>query len=222
MRLGLVAILALCGMNPLETARAQEVQKQAPKTQLEAFTGEVGVVIIKGYTEVGSVSGTGKAEVTAMTFRNAKTGEEKSGIVIEVKTAGSYHQEGRSLIDYDEIDGLVEGIRYVSKTERSATKLRNFEATYSTKGDLKVIVFNDASGKKMAAIQVGNIGARQAYVSMENLTAFSLLVQKAKGILDNPAAAGETASGPSPISGSAPTVAPALKPKSSQQVPARP
>jgi hypothetical protein len=201
----LAATFAVTGEGLRESVWAQELQRQAPKTQLEAFTGEIGAVIIKGYTEIGSVSGSGRIEVTAMTFRNAKSAQEKSGILVEVKGAGSYAQNGRSLIDYEEINGLLDGISYVTKVQKSDTKLRNFEAIYSTKGDLKVVVFNDASGKKSASIQVGSIGSHQAFINMENLAQFARLIIKARDILDHPESAVEAATpSPQPVIPAAP------------------
>jgi hypothetical protein len=172
-------------------AITQELKRQAPKTQLEAFTGENGVVVIKGYTEVGSVSGTGKVDVTAMTFRNANTGKETSGIVVEVKSAAAYSTASRSFVDYDEIAGLLTGMEYVYRSEESSTKLKNFEATYSTKGELKVTVFSVGAGKRNATIQVGAIGSSQVFFGVEKLPQFAQLIIKAKGILDNPDTAGE-------------------------------
>lgn len=169
-----------------ERAVTQELKQQAPKTQLEAFTGENGVVVIKGYTNVGDVSGTGKVNVTAMTFKNANTGKETSGIVVEVKTATAYSNASRSFVDYDEISGLLAGMEYVYKTDKSVTKLKNFEATYSTKGDLKVTVFDDSAGKKNVAIQVGTIGSGQAFLGLDKLAQFAQLIIKAKDILDYP------------------------------------
>lgn len=193
----LALIFAIIGGGIFEKAEAQELQRQLPKTQLEAFTGEIGAVIVKGYTDVGSVSEMGRVTVSAMTFRNANNGQEKSGILVEVKSAGSYPQESRSLIDYDEIGGLLEGISYVSKIEKRDTKLRNFEAVFSTKGNLKVTVFNDSLGKKSASIAVGSIGSQQVFISMEKLATFARLVVKAKDVLDSPESAGAAAT-PSP------------------------
>jgi hypothetical protein len=67
-------------------AVAEPAQQPAPKTKLEAFTGETGVVMIKGYTEIGSVNATGTISVDAMTLRNARTGTESSGIVMTLRT----------------------------------------------------------------------------------------------------------------------------------------
>src|SRR5262249_46694453 len=47
---------------------AQQTQPSPPKTRLEAFTGETGAVVIKGYAEIGSVKGRGELAVVAMMF----------------------------------------------------------------------------------------------------------------------------------------------------------
>lgn len=169
---------------------AQELAREAPKTKLEAFNSKSGGVIIKGYTDTGSVSEAGATSVSAMTFRNANTGEETSGIVVEVKILS---QSARSFIDYDEISDLLAGMEYVYKTEKSATKLRHYEATYSTKGDLKITVFNDTSGKKKATVQVGRYGAQQMFMSIDKLPQLAQLIIKAKGLLDQPEASSEVA-----------------------------
>jgi hypothetical protein len=87
-------------------------------------------------------------------------------------------------------------MEYVYKTEESVTKLKNFEATYSTKGDLKITVFNSRAGKKSAAIQVGTIGSSQVFFGLDKLPQFAQLIIKAKGILDNPETAGESQTDP--------------------------
>jgi hypothetical protein len=167
------------------TAWTQDLQKSAPKTKLEAFTGATGAVLLKGYTEMGSVKGAGSANMTAMTFRNAATGKETSGIIIEIRGSGSsYANAPRSYIDYDEISGLLDGIDYITKTDSTVTKLKNFEAIYSTKGDLRITVFNNSAGKLSAAIQSGRYSSQNAFITLNQLKEFRALIVKAKHVID--------------------------------------
>jgi hypothetical protein len=64
------------------------------------------------------------------------------------------------------------------------TKLKYFEAIYATKGDLKITVFNDAQGKRRAAVQSGTIGAATAYLTLGQLGEFKTMVIRAKDALD--------------------------------------
>jgi hypothetical protein len=160
---------------------------QAPKTKMEAFTGATGIVSIKAYTTIGEVRGTGRAEVTAMTFRNAASGQAQSGITIEISEPGrSYSSPARSFIDYDEIQGLLDGITYIAKTDDSVTEHPFYEARYSTKGDFSIVVFNNANGLRQASIKSGTIGGQQMFVALVDLEKFKELDAKARSVLDNP------------------------------------
>src|ERR1043165_3776858 len=105
---------------------ADQVTDVAPKpnTKVEAFAAQVGSVIIKGYTKLGVARGDyGSVEVQAMEFANANSGKKEYGVLLQVNEAGRLEREHRSYIDYDEIASLLNGIDYVAKTDKSATKL---------------------------------------------------------------------------------------------------
>jgi hypothetical protein len=168
-----------------QVLKDQPSAQQSPKTKLEAFTGESGAVIIKGYTEVGTVRSLGSISVSAMTFRNAKLGQENKGLSISVTDAGAYTRPSHAFIDYDEISELVSGIDYISKADTTLTKLANFEATYSTKGSFKITVFNNSSGQNQVNISTGSLG-NGIFLKMQDLAKLKEHIQAARNILDNP------------------------------------
>jgi hypothetical protein len=171
----------LCGQ---QAAKQQEAPK--PKTELETFAAQTGVVIVKGYSEIGSVSGyAGKASVDCREFTNAANGNKSYGIVITVKESKSYGIDSdNSFIDYDEISSLIDGIAYIRKIDKSVTNLSNFEATYSTKGDLQITVFNQDNGNLKACINSGVIGRTSAFITLDQLDQFRTLLIQAKAKLD--------------------------------------
>jgi hypothetical protein len=158
--------------------------KEAPRTQLEAFAAETGAVIIKGFSEVGKVAGMGGVEVDCREFTNASNGKKSFGIAIKVVESGRLERENSSFIDYDEISSLITGIDYISRIQPSVTNLTHFEATYTTKGDFAVTVFNNSSGKLSAAVSSGRFGRASAYLGMEKLVELRALIVKAKEKLD--------------------------------------
>lgn len=179
-------VAALCPAS----GNAQSTKEQAPtlappKTKLEAFTGETGAVVIKGYTEIGTIRSMGVVTVNAMTFRNAKFGAETKGLTIEVTEATTYGRPNRAFIDYDEIADLLAGIDYIAKADVSAQKLANFEATYSTKGNLKITVFNNSSGINQVNVSIGSFG-NGIYLKMPELDRFRQNIEAARNVLDNP------------------------------------
>lgn len=188
MRLRLLgfAVAAMVGFSSAAIAQNQQqppTQSQ-PKTKLEAFTGETGVVMVKGYTDVGAIQAQGRVTVTAMTFRSAQDDQQRAGIVVAIKGGGTYDREGTSYIDLDEVDGLLKGIDYIAKADNAVTKLKNFEAIYSTKGDLKLTVFSNSQGGRSAAIQSGTYGPATAWLTMDQLQKLRGLIVAAREALD--------------------------------------
>lgn len=158
--------------------------EQDSKTKLESFQRQTGAVVIKGYSTIGNVTGLGSVSIISMEFTDATTGKKQLGVVIEVKESDRLQTSDRSFIDYDEIDPLIKGINYISKTTSNVTKLGSFEAIYKTKGDFSAIVFS-SSGKIEGAVKSGNIRPATAYLSLEELDNLRDLVIQAKQKLDS-------------------------------------
>lgn len=118
-----VLVLAISANEPC--ALAQSPQQEPSKTKLEAFMAADGAVIVQGYSKIGDFKGQfgSSIVVEAKEFTNASSGRKEYGLAIEVKEAGRLEREHTSYVDYDEIDSLLKGIDYISKVDRSATKL---------------------------------------------------------------------------------------------------
>lgn len=177
-----IALMLFC----VSTGHAQETKtEQQPKTKLETFEAQIGTAIIKSFTTIGSVTGTGSVSVDCREIINAASDQKQHGIVIEVSSAGRLERQDRSFIDYEEIDPLLKGIDYILTVNRNATKLDNFEAVYKTKDDLRVITFSSSSGKIEAAVSSGYISPATAYFSTEKLVQLRGLIAQAKQKLDS-------------------------------------
>ena len=179
--------LVLFFVAPL-SLHAQNLKDQvpSPKTKLEEFSARTGVVIIRGFEEIGSAHGlySTSIKVEAKEFVNVSTGKREYGITIEVKKEdGSYDKESTSYIDYDEIESLISGIDYIAKIDKSKTNFSNFQADYNTKGDFKISTFS-TSGKIMVAVSSGNIGRVSAYYNLSSLTEIRTLIEKSKTKID--------------------------------------
>lgn len=158
--------------------------REAPKTQLEAFAAETGAVIIKGYSELGKVSGMGSVEVDCREFTNASNRKKTWGILIEVTESSRLERNSKSFIDYDEIESLIEGIDYIGRIDSSVTRLPSFEATYTTRGDFAVTVYNNSAGKLSVAVSSGRIGRATAFIGIEKLDELRALITRGKATLD--------------------------------------
>src|ERR1700722_15709132 len=97
-----------------------------PATKLEAFSAKTGVVIIRGFTTVGTLPGLGSVSIDAREFRDAATKSKVTGLSFEVKESGRFEKENTSFVDYDEIDSLIQGIDYISRINSSVTPMKSF------------------------------------------------------------------------------------------------
>jgi hypothetical protein len=106
-------------------------------------------------------------------------------VAVEVK--GSEQLEDTALIDYDELDGLLKGLEHISKLDFTASSLTSFEASYATKGGLRVAVHGSRrTGFIEASVQSQSNRFHRAGVSisMTELAQLRILMEQAKVKLD--------------------------------------
>jgi hypothetical protein len=164
-------------------ALAQDVDTQSkPSTKLEAFQASTGIVIVRGFTTVGAIRGlSGSITVDAREFRDASNPSRRvTGISIEVKETTRLERQNTSFIDFDEIDSLIQGFDYLAKASKEVTTLNNFEVEYRTKGDFRLVVFNNSSGQLSLAVSSGRIAKTSVYLKIEQLSELRELMLLAK------------------------------------------
>lgn len=167
-------------------AQNTDVSQKTPSTKIEAFSSRTGIVVIKGFQEVGRIRGTGMVTIDAREYRNASNPKQAEyGVLFEVKESGRLERENRSFVDADEIDALIQGIDYISGITKSVTPLSNFEAEYRTKGDFSIVVFSQSSGELGVAVASGRIGKTNAFLKMSDLERLKDLIREAKKLIDH-------------------------------------
>jgi hypothetical protein len=180
----LFALVAIIIPVTLCAQEAQEPSKQ-PATKLEKFQEKTGEVLIRSYTEVGTIRGLGGViTVDAREFRVASNPKQRvTGIGITVKESGRLERLNTSFVDDDEINSLINGIEYISKITPAVTNLKNFEADYRTKGELRISVYNDSKGEISAVVSCGRIGKTQSFIKLGDLEELKKLILTAKSKL---------------------------------------
>ena len=175
----IIAVLALLFTSMAYGEEPAEPQK--PATKLEAFQAKTGIVVVRGFTTVGTVNGLGTVTVDARDFRDASNPKTHiTGVSITVKESGRLERENTAFIDSDEITSLLAGLDYVSKATKDVTPLTNFEVEYRTKGDFRITVFNNSSGELSAAVSAGRIGKTSAYINLQQVIELRKLILDAK------------------------------------------
>ncbi|WP_395717015.1 hypothetical protein [Prosthecobacter sp.] len=172
----------------LRYTHAQEAKAPPaePKTKLEMFQARSGAVIIRGFSEVGSIQGqlSTSIAVECKEFTDASSGKKEYGITVTVKSTSRFEKSDTSFIDDDEIVSLLKGIEYIAKIDKTITKLADFQADYKTKGDMTVSSYSSSQGIVEAAVQCGRFNGTMAHLSMADLEQFTKLIAKSKEMLD--------------------------------------
>jgi len=188
MRRCMAVLIAVAGVATLTgPAGAQETNGclLVPATKLEAFETNTDTVIIKATAPIGTVPAHGgEVSVRCREITDAGTGHRESGIVVDIALGGP--TESGLLVDYDELDSLVDGMEYLGKLDWSVTTLPDFLAVYTTKGGFRVV----ARGSRRTGnieFDVRNTRANDPRLplSRDQLGQLRSLVEQAKAKLDS-------------------------------------
>ncbi len=164
-----------------------ETQKDdTNQSELETFQGRSGSVIIKSYNNSGSITMRGGVlDFSVTELKDASAASLKiKGVLIELTPNDKYASSSRIFLEYKEIDGLLKGIEYIKKVDKTITVLENFEATYKTKDGLGLTVFNDSGNTLSLSVRVGRIGAKTVFAELVKLDEIYAIIQTAKTKLD--------------------------------------
>ena len=191
----LVAIVFFAGCASVQAQRRwqrlpapRDPQFYEPRNKLEDFDGRMETLLIKGRTWVGTVRAqNGSARIEAIEIRDTVDSSRARGVIITIvpSETNAPAEEIRSLIDYDEIDKLVNVLDTMAKADEKVTKLVNFEERYRTRGDFEAIVYRQISGAgAAAAIEGGFFDRVRLLMSVDDLTKLRWFIAQAKDKLD--------------------------------------
>ena len=132
-----VLIIVICSL--AFAAHAQDTN--ALKTEIGIFESQTGVVIIRGFGQIGSLATGGAViSVRCKESSSAASGHKDYGIALVIEA--SLWREF-AIVDYDELDGLLNGMDYLGKITYGVTSLPGFEATFTTKSGLELMAFGN-------------------------------------------------------------------------------
>ena len=179
------SVVLLSATLPALSLAQEAAELETPKTRLEAFAAQDGVVIIRAFSRIGAVRGQDGSIVVVESkeFTNAGTGKREYGISMMVKAGSRLEREHTSYVDFDEITPLLTALEYLGNVDGSATALDHFQADYRTRGDLVIAAFSTESGT-MAAVSSGILGKTTASLALADLGRIRELIQSGYATLD--------------------------------------
>jgi hypothetical protein len=137
------------GQNRLPIAEGE-----LPPTRIEALESSQGVLLLKSFSEIGSLrTAGGVVVIEALDLLAVKSQKHEFGVVLEFPRPANSRRDGVAYVDYEEIDALLQSMDELARSGESQTRLPNFEASYTTRDDISFKVFNRQSGEISSSIE---------------------------------------------------------------------
>jgi hypothetical protein len=122
-----------------------------PATMLEGFPQPIGSMLTLGYDELGDVGG---VSVDVREIRDTRGGRVR-GLVVEIVAAPNGSEQ--SLVDADEIPGLMKAMDDLVAITANPTQFRSFEVRYMTRGELALTASSSRNRGIVFGVEVGRL-----------------------------------------------------------------
>lgn len=166
-----------------EFFRKLTCQPYEARTQLEALENKVGVIVLRGFSQMMTTEVRG-VRIDAVEMSLMGTTIKAKGIVVVLKEDPNQPTDNRAFVDYVDLDELLKAIDTLSQVDESITKLVGFEAHYRTAGDLELRVFRQTQRGTAVTVQTGICNHATQPLSLDDLAKFRALIVEAKGRLE--------------------------------------
>lgn len=173
-----ILIAAFCSLVP--STQAQDTNSL--KTDLGVFEIQTGTVIIKGFSQVGMLAvGTDVITVYCKESTDITTGHKVDGLAIVI--SGNTSPRKRILVDYDEINPVLDSIDYLNKITYDVTPLSSFEGSFSTKSGFRVVADSlRKQGYIQESLEYGD--DLKILLTTDQMTQLYRLIEQARKSLD--------------------------------------
>lgn len=173
----------------------QVVTLPQPATRIERFAAQRGIVLVKGYTEIGDVFGEegSSVKVTAVRYADAGSDSTQHGVALHV--SGVAERTVLAYLDEDELDSVITALGTLGKLRGDATSMSDFDASYHTRGQIELGNQNVNGGRviRIRGVEIvppaGQLLWGTAYFRLARLPELQQLLTNAKQALERAKAA---------------------------------
>jgi hypothetical protein len=171
----------------LTTQSPAQTTNLPPPTVLESVEASPNQLVLKGSFLMGSVN-VQQAVITLVCKEDAivnpsdNTRVKWYGCSFGIKINGQ--TLGRTIIDYDEMDSLLNAVEYMKNVNWSVTSLPSFDLTYTTKAGLRFSVFSDNRDSKIQFLVRNAYMPKGIFFTSDQIIQLESLLQQTKAKLD--------------------------------------
>jgi hypothetical protein len=161
----------------------------APRTWFDAYKSTVEAPLIRGMTSIGTLTGqvTYPIEVRIERLLIKPTTNITYAVAIRTRLPNDLQVD---YIDYDELDGLIHGLKLISKSEHAVVPMDDFEVVYRLRGGLSVAKISNGNTITIA-IKCGDANGTRNQIAAYELDSLQGLLSTAKSKIDAIIASGQ-------------------------------
>jgi len=137
-----IVLLALFGASMLTFSSHAQTVTNPPPTVLETLESAADQLTIKATAPMGSI--TCPAAVINVVCKEdtvVSSGHKEHGVYVGIVTSNG-QVDDRTVIDFDELNGLLDALDYMNNVSWSITSLSSFDVNFTTRAGFRVSLFS--------------------------------------------------------------------------------
>src|SRR5580658_5473337 len=159
----------------------------APRTYFDAYKTTIEAPLIRGMSGIGSLSGQISYPVDIRVELLNVQPATNTIYAVAVRTHLPRNVVQMDYIDYDELDGLIHGLQFISQSAHSVVPMDDFEVVYRVRSGLSVAKISNGN-KIVIAIKCGDVNGTRNQIAPYVLDNLVGLLTDAKTKIDSIAA----------------------------------
>ena len=143
---------------PAAQASVRYVNLPKPATALEEMARRKGVVVVKNYVAVASITGEDGATLSVTACEFVAGTEKVYGVALTVSRSdrGPTDRHVISYVDEDELSAIDDALKSIAQMQSGTSAGTDFEASYESKGDVRFANVS-ADGTRMLRIRATQV-----------------------------------------------------------------
>ncbi len=161
-------------------------ESQVPATKLGAFLDRTGVVLVKEFTDAGTLNGDYETSIqlkVVTAYERGKESERMRGVRILIEQK-NYSRSNSSYLDMEELDAFVNAVGSMTEASKAwkKTPAEHNEVMFSSKGEFTMGLYQEGTGQTFFASS-GIVQNAQCYFSVDKLPQLLQIAEKARVLL---------------------------------------
>jgi hypothetical protein len=162
----------------------------APRTWFDAYKSTLEAPLVRGMTSIGALTGQVRYPVDVRVERLNVSPTTNTTYAVAIRTQLARNTLQVDYIDYDELDGLIQGLQLISQSEHAVVPMDDFEVVYRLRSGLSVAKISNGNNI-VIAIKCGDANATRNQIAPYVLDNLRGLLVAAKTKIDAIIASGQ-------------------------------